>query len=178
MSYAKKMRIENILKTYLEIGLWAKILQNPWLFQGLDLYMKLLKKQYEFKLKKFPPWHSYNEKALQIIEFVGPVLLLSPFVLGFQRCGRDMNQPFNCQSFNILAKSENPIPRIIPKWIFVEFQSFASFQWAMRQRYNVFGKYAKMVYEKIASELIMFIFSIFIIYNKEINLTDILQYKK
>jgi len=44
------------------------------------------------------------------------------------RRGRDMNHPFNRQSFNILAKSENSIPRIVPKRIFVEFQSFAAFQ--------------------------------------------------
>ncbi|KAA6327629.1 hypothetical protein EZS27_023395 [termite gut metagenome] len=44
------------------------------------------------------------------------------------RIGWNMNFCSNRQSFNILTKSENSIPRFIPKSIFAEFQSFALFQ--------------------------------------------------
>jgi hypothetical protein len=69
-----------------------------------------------------------KQKILQSVEIVGFVLLLSPFVFGFLRYGRKMNHLFKRQLFNILTKSENSVPRMIPKSFLRDFQSFASFQ--------------------------------------------------
>jgi len=46
----------------------------------------------------------------------------------YLRCGRNMNHPVNRRIFDIITKSENPVPRFIPKSNYAEFQSFALFQ--------------------------------------------------
>jgi len=54
----------------------------------------------------------------------------------YLRYGRKMNYPVNPRPINILAKSENPCPRIVLVHISLIFCLLQSCQWAMAQRYK------------------------------------------
>jgi len=75
----------------------TKLRQHTAIFGQFVTYLKSQEVGYDLAIKNclflafqcLLPWHTYKEKALQIIEFVGLVLLLSPLILASQRRDRD-----------------------------------------------------------------------------------------